>query len=115
MLADRTLLGVTLAASFVAGGTAGWAARGREADIVYRPTDARSVYSQELRTLRDRGYDETEMNEAVRQCQAYLDAYHAKWDEFCGVYDKSLLVLDDHHRTEMADLEMRFRQRRAAK
>ena len=61
MFADRTLLAVTLATTFVAGGMTGGVTRDLRPEAPFRPRAAEHVYAPRLRALRDRGFDEAEM------------------------------------------------------
>lgn len=112
MLADRTLLGITLVATFAAGGLSGWAARDRRGETPYRPTQAEYVYADRLAELRRRGYDDDEMREAVRLHQKYLDAYQRWWAAFLDAQADNFDEVDGSFERELADLETRFLKRR---
>ena len=111
MLADRTLLGLTLVATFAAGSLRGWAARDHRADIPYRPTQAEHVYADRLADLRRRGYNDDEMREAVRLHQKYLDAYQRWWAAFLEAQSANLDDVDGNFDRELAGLESRFQTR----
>lgn len=113
MLADRTLLAVTLATTFVAGGVTGWATRDLRPDPPFRPRSAEHVYAPRLRQLRERGFDETEMRQAVQVHQAYLDAYDKWWQAFLDAHQANLDQVDRRFDEQMEALEARFRARSA--
>lgn len=111
MLADRTLLFTTLVATAGAGFTTGWAARERKGDPDYRPLDARHVYADRLEALRAKGYDDAEMQEAVRAHQQLLDGYNLWWNRFLDEHDRNVTKIDSIFEGDMEKLELRFRQR----
>lgn len=111
MLADRTLLGVTLSATFAAGLLSGWAARDRRPQAPYLPTNAEHVYAKDLRALADRGYDDAEMLEALRVHQQYLDAYQQWWRAFLDAHAANLDEVDRRFDLALADLKRRHDER----
>jgi hypothetical protein len=111
MFADRTLLAVTLATTFVAGAVTGWVTRDLRPEAPFRPRAAEHVYAPRLRALRDRGFDEAEMKEAVRVHQAYLDHYDRWWQSFLETHAPNLDVADRKFGEQMEALEERFRKR----
>lgn len=113
MLADRTLLTVTLAATFAAGGTAGWAAHARRADVPVVPTSAEHVYAPQLRTLREeKGFSDEEIAEATRLHQQYLDSYQQWWKAFLEAHAANLDVVDRKFELDLKALERRVEARR---
>lgn len=112
MLADRTLLSVTLAATFAAGGAAGWAAGSFGAAVPVVPTSAEQVYAPQLRALRDGGYEESDMRDAVRIHQQYLDGYQQWWKAFLDAHAANLDVVDRRFETELKSLDDRVKARR---
>lgn len=114
MLADRTLLAVTLATTFAAGTITGWTTRDRRAPAPFRPTAAEHVYAADLLALRTKGYDDAEMAEALRVHQQYLDAYGRWWDEFLNAHAKNLDAVDDRFAAQLATLAARHEARAAA-
>lgn len=116
MLTDRTLLHSTLALTFAAGCASGFAAGGGRdgAAAAFRPHDARHVYARELAVLRDeKGYDESEMAEAIAIHQQHLDAYKSWWDNFCVEHDRNLSVIDRKLDERRATLELKVAARRS--
>ncbi len=111
MLAEKSLLSVTLAATFVAGTVTGYAARDVKGEPPFVPTKAEHVYARRLAELRDRGYDKAEMAEALRIHQAYLDEYGGWWTKFLDGYRDSLSTVDTGFENACAELEVKFRQR----
>ena len=111
MLADRTLLGLTLATTFAAGGMAGWAARNQRIDAPYRPTKAAHVYAVQLRALAEKGYDEQEVADAEKIHQQYLDSYQHWWQMFLDAHAANLDVVDRKFEERLAELDVRFRAR----
>ena len=111
MHADKTLLAVTLATTFVAGGVTGWATRDLRAQAPFRPRAAEDVYAPRLAALRTRGFDEAEMKEAVKVHQAYLDGYDKWWQAFLDAHQSNLDQVDQRFEDQMDALEARFRER----
>ena len=111
MLADRTLLGVTLAATFAAGGMSGWAARDLRAEARFNPTAAAQVYAPRIRELKERGYDDVELKEALTIHQDYLDAYQNWWNAFLVAHEKNVDQVDRRFETRLQALEQQFRLR----
>ncbi|MCE9635911.1 MAG: hypothetical protein K8T90_09415 [Planctomycetes bacterium] len=114
MLADRTLLGVTLVATFAAGGMSGWAARDHRSGANFNPTVAAQVYAPRIRELKDRGYDENELKEALTIHQQYLDAYQNWWKAFLDAHSANLDQVDRTFETRLSGLEQQFRLRTRA-
>ena len=111
MLADRTLLGLTLTVTFAAGGAAGWSAGARRSDAPPNPLDARQVYARQLAALRDRGYDEAALAEALEVHQRYLDAYQSWWQRFCEDHAPNLDAVDRRFETDLRELDARVTAR----
>ena len=111
MFADRTLLAVTLATTFVAGGMTGWVTRDLRPEAPFRPRAAEHVYAPRLRALRDRGFDEAEMREAVKVHQTYLDGYDKWWQAFLDAHDSNLEQVDRRFQAQMDALEDRHGKR----
>lgn len=91
MLAEKSVLGITLAATFAAGGVTGFAVRDTRAERPYRADRAEDVFAGGLRELRAAGYSDAEMAEALRLHQDYLDGYTRWWRSFL---DSHATVLD---------------------
>jgi len=111
MHADKSLLAVTLAMTFVAGGVTGWATRDLRAAAPFRPRVAEDVYAPRLAALRARGFDEAEMKEAVKVHQTYLDGYDKWWQEFLDAHQANLDQVDRRFDDQMAALVTRFEER----
>lgn len=111
MLAEKSLLSVTLAATFVAGSVTGYAARDVKGEPPFVPTRAEHVYARRLADLRHRGYDKEEMAEAIRIHQAYLDEYGGWWTKFLDGYRDSLSTVDTGFEQACAELDVKFRAR----
>jgi predicted outer membrane protein len=107
MLTHKSLLGVTLTATFAAGGLTTLAVRDARPQAPYLPTNAEHVYAKDLRVLRDRGFDEAEMKEAVRVHQQYLDAYQEWWRAFLDAHASNLDEVDRKFESALADLKRR--------
>ena len=111
MLADKSLLAVTLAATFVAGSVSGYAVRDMRNPAPFQPTSAKSVYAKTFQGLRDRGYNDAELAAAMENHQAYLDAYGTWWTDFLDAHRDSLNAVDARFTRECDALEVRFRAR----
>ena len=111
MFADRTLLAVTLATTFLAGGMTGWVTRDLRPEAPFQPRSAEHVYAPRLKALRERGFDEAEMKEAVRVHQAYLEGYDYWWRSFLDAHSSNLDVVDRRFEEQMEALETRHRER----
>jgi hypothetical protein len=112
MLGEKALLSVTLATTFVAGGVTGFAVRDLRPDEPFRPRSAEHVYAPRLRALRDAGYSEPELREAVRIHQDYLDGYDKWWQAFAETHDANLAQLDGKFERELAELASRVEERK---
>ena len=112
MPADKTLLSVTLAATFAAGCFSGYAARDQRTEAPFQPKSAKYVYAKTFAELRTRGYDEQELADAVRIHQAYLDAYGTWWNEFLDAHRDNFAAVDAGFERERDALEARFQSRR---
>lgn len=114
MLTDRTLLGVTLAATFAAGGVSGWAARDARSAARVNPTVAAQVYAPQIQALKERGYDAAELREALAIHQQYLDAYQTWWKAFLDAHASNLDQVDLTFERKLEGLEQQFRLRTGA-
>jgi len=94
MLADRTLLSVTLAATFASGVFTGFAAKGAGRGAGAPPTDPSVVYAPQLADLQSQGYDTGEMTEARQAYSDYLKGYQHWWNEFLDVNQKNCDLID---------------------
>ena len=111
MLADKTLLSVTLAVTFTSGLAAGFAAgRGRPAPYVHS-TDPAVVCAPQLRELEAKGYDAAEMAEAKQSYADYLKGYDYWWTSFLDVNSKSLDQLEGKLDRRLAALAKRHAER----
>ena len=114
MLADKTLLSVTLATTFVSGAFVGFAAKGAGAAGV-PPRDAAAIYAPQLAELAGRGYDENEMSEARVAYTAYLKDYEYWWNSFLDTHHASLDGVDKNLTDRLAALAARHAARSGAK
>ncbi len=94
MLADKTLLSITLAVTFTSGMAVGFAAKGSRPAFVTHSTDPSVVCARELHELEAKGYDAAEMTEATRCYADYLKGYDYWWTNFLDMESKNLDVLD---------------------
>jgi hypothetical protein len=95
MLADKTLLSVTLAATFASGVFTGFAAKGAGRGAVAPPTDPSVVYAPQLADLQSQGYDAAEMTEARQAYSDYLKKYQYWWNQFLDAHDATCRDIDD--------------------
>jgi hypothetical protein len=115
MLADKTLLSVTLAATFASGAFVGFAARGDAAARRLAPTDPAVVYAPQLAELERRGYDAAEMKEAREVYTDYLRAYEYQWNVFLDMETKNLDGVERKREKRLDALDLKFRERTGAK
>lgn len=114
MLADKTLLSVTLAATFTSGMFVGYAVKDTHRAGA-PPTDPAVIYAPQLAALAARGYDDTEMAEARGVYAEYLKGY-AKWvNEFIDMRREVFDQIDEKKDKRLADLEARHLARKGAK
>ena len=85
MLADKTLLSMTLAATFASGMLTGFAAKGAGRSTGAPPTDPAAIYAPQLADLQSQGYDAGEMTEARQAYADYLKGYQYWWNQFLDV------------------------------
>ncbi|MCG3133771.1 MAG: hypothetical protein HMLKMBBP_01023 [Planctomycetes bacterium] len=111
MLAEKSLLSMTLAAAFAAGGVTGFAVRDTRAERPYRPDRAEDVFAARLAEFRAAGFDASEMSEALRMHQAYLDGYSRWWRDFLEAHKTVLEREDDRFEAEVRALEARVAAR----
>jgi hypothetical protein len=93
MLADKTLLSVTLAATFATGLFVGGALRSRPRAGA-PPIDAQTIYAPQLAAFEAKGYDAAEMDEARSAYTEYLDRYQGWWNEFLDLHRDNLDIAD---------------------
>lgn len=116
MLASKTLLTVTLAATFVSGSFVGFAARGaKSGGGGAPPTDPNVVYAAQLSELESKGYDESEMAEARRMYAEYWTGIDYWWRTFLDVHRANTDVLDNKFEKARAALEAKHKARIGAK
>jgi hypothetical protein len=113
MLADKTLLSVTLATTFASGAFVGYAAKGQVHGLP--PADASAIYAPQLEELELRGYDPTEMVEARQAYDEYLKGCNYWWDEFLAAHQANIDVLNAKFDRHLAALDAKFRGRTGAK
>ena len=111
MLADKTLLSMTLAVTFTSGLAVGFAAKGARPARGGFSSDPAVVCAPELQELKDKGYDDAELAEA-RQCYAdYLNGYANWWTEFLDTYSKNLDLHDQKLQKRLEALAARHEGR----
>jgi hypothetical protein len=113
MLADKTLLSMTLAVTFSSGLAVGFAAKGARPARGGYSTDPAVVCAPELQAHAAKGYDAAELAEA-KQCYAdYLNGYATWWNEFLDTYSKNLDLHDQKLEKRLAALAERHAERGA--
>ena len=115
MLADRTLLSVTLAATFASGVVTGFAAKGAARSTGAPPTDAAAIYAPQLEELQSSGYDASEMTEARQAYSDYLKGYQHWWNEFLEVNQKNCDLIEKKLEKRLDALAAKHRERTGAK
>jgi len=114
MLADKTLLSVTLAATFTSGLVAGLAVKNRRA-VGAPPTDPTVLYAPQLEELAARGYDDAELTEARGVYAEYLKGYQTWWNKTLDTYRANFDQIDEKKDKKLADLDARHGARVGAK
>lgn len=116
MLADKTLLSVTLAATFTSGMFVGYAVKGaRRGPAGVPPTDPAVIYAPQLDALAARGYDDAELTEAKQVYAEYLKGY-GKWvNEFIDMKPELFDQIDHKKDKRLAELDERHLARVGAK
>lgn len=114
MLADKTLLSVTLAATFASGTFVGFAARGNPGAGV-PPHDATAIYAPQLSELKVAGYDDAEMGEARQVYADYLKSYETWWNAFLDVNRAPLDKIEETREKRLAALASKHMERTRAK
>jgi hypothetical protein len=114
MLADKTLLSVTLAATFASGTFVGFAARG-DLRAGVPPHDASAIYAPQLTELKVDGYDATEMTEARQVYADYLKGYETWWNAFLDVNRAPLDKIEETRERRLAALAAKHLERTRAK
>lgn len=107
MLADKTLLSVTLAATFVSGSFVGAAVQKATGAPPAQPRDAASIYATQLAQLRDQGYGGEEIAEAHRAYEKHLKGYEYWWNQYLEANPKVFDKLDDDLERQLAAIEAR--------
>jgi hypothetical protein len=115
MLADKTLLSVTLAATFVSGSFVGYAAGKGPARMNQPVVDAATVYAPQLEELRLKGYDEAEMTEARQTYTTYFNGYAYWWGQFLDGHKANVDDIEDKREKRLETLELKFRERTGSK
>ena len=115
MLADKTLLSVTLAATFSSGMFVGYAVKGTRTGPGAPPTDASVIYAPQLEALAAEGYDDAELAEARGAYADYLKNY-GKWvNEFIDLHRGNFDTIDKKLDDRLGDLAARHRARRGTR
>ena len=115
MLADKTLLSVTLAATFASGMFVGVAAKGASRGAGAPPMSPDVIYAPQLADLAARGYDEAEMAEARQAHADYLKGYQTWWEAFLDAHRANTDLIDSKLDKRLAALEARHQERTRAK
>jgi hypothetical protein len=111
MLADKTLLSVTLAVTFTSGLAVGVAAGRSRPAVFARSTDPAVICSPQLAELKDKGYDDAEMAEAKQVYADYLKGYEYWWTQFLDSQSKNLDIHDQKLEKRLDALAARHAQR----
>jgi hypothetical protein len=115
MLADKTLLSVTLAATFTSGMFVGYAVKDGRRGAGAPPTDPSVIYAPQLEELAAKGYDDAELAEARQIYADYLKGY-GKWvNEYIDLQRPVFDQIDEKKDKRLADLEARHVAREGAK
>jgi hypothetical protein len=93
MLASKTVLAVTLAATFGSGMVVGRTMQPRIRGGA-PPITAPEIYAPQMADLQRKGYDDAEMKEALAAYTDYLDGYQRWWNEFLNLHTKNLDLVD---------------------
>lgn len=115
MLADKTLLSVTLAATFASGVGVGFAAKAPAPNSGFPPLTVSAIYGSRLAALSDEGYDDAEVAEARQAYTDYLKSYDLWWGEFLDLYRANTDIVDKKLEKRLEDLAARHRERTGAK
>ncbi len=115
MLADKTLLSMTLAVTFTSGLAVGYAANGARPVAAVFSTDAAVVCAPQLQGLKDKGYDAAEMAEAKESYDVWLKGYERWWTEFLDMQSKNLDLHDKKLEKRLDALAARHAERAGAK
>ena len=115
MLADKTLLSVTLAAAFSSGMFVGFAAKAPARGPGAPPMSADVIYAPQLAELEAKGYDEAEMAEARQAHADYLKGYQTWWDAFLDTHRANTDLIDAKLDKRLTALEARHLERTRAK
>lgn len=115
MLADKTLLSMTLAATFASGVLTGFAAKGADHGAGAPPTDANAIYAPQLTELQSQGYDATEMTEARQAYSDYLKGYQYWWNQFLDAHRPATDGIDEKLEKRLAALSAKHVERTGPK
>lgn len=115
MLADKTLLSVTLAATFASGVFTGFAAQGAAKKDGVPPNDAAAIYAPQLAELEAKGYDAAEMKDAKQAYSDYLKKYQYWWNQFLDAHEANLRDIDGKLEKQLDALSAKHAERTGAK
>lgn len=115
MLADKTLLSVTLAATFTSGIFVGYAVKDARRSLGAPPTDPAVVYAPQLEELAAKNYDDAELAEARAAYADYLKQYGRWVNDFIDLHRGNFDAIDKKLGDRLGELEARHRARTAAK
>jgi len=115
MLADKTLLSMTLAVTFTSGLAVGFAAKGAQPARRGFSTDPAVVCAPELKDLKEKGYDDAEMTEAKQSYADWLAGYERMWNDFLDTFSKNLDIHDAKLDKRLEALSKRHAERAGTK
>jgi len=115
VLADKTLLSMTLAATFASGVFTGFAAKGAARGAGAPPTDPAAIYAPQLADLQSQGYDAAEMTEARQAYSDYLKKYEYWWNQFLDAHESNVRDIDGKLEKRLAALSAKHAERAGPK
>ena len=115
MLADKTLLSVTLAATFASGVFVGSGLRGATSRPGMPPTDPAVVYAPWLEKLESEGYDKSEMAEARQAYGECFKSYDYWWTTFLDVHRDNTVQIEEKREKRLDALAAKHRERAGTK
>jgi hypothetical protein len=115
MLADKTLLSVTLAATFASGCFVGLAARGGKGGAGVPPNDPAVIYAPQLEALEAEGYDEAEMAKARQVYAELYKGYEYWWNAFLDTHRANTDIIDKKFEKARDALQAEHKARVGAK
>lgn len=110
-MVNKTLLGGTLAATFLCGGISGYATRDLRGFESPPPHSVDYVYKDQLDELRRSGYTQAELDEARTIYREYFEAYERWWTTFMETHRSNFEQVDSRLERRLADLHERVEAR----